>query len=225
MRKHALHVITTGGQSLDEAAHALRSCRTEMIDALHIREKHLGARELMHWADTIGPLIPNTALIINDRLDVALASHAQGVQLTGSSLTPSQARSVATHSLKTASSPTKLLLGCSVHSPEEAARAADLGADYVLFGHIFPTGSKPGLAPRGLQALRHTVEASSVPVIAIGGITPDNTDDVLAAGCAGIAVLSSILAHRDPAGQTERYREALDRSPYTPRKPFPFRFQ
>ncbi|UUZ93809.1 thiamine phosphate synthase [Paenibacillus sp. P25] len=63
-----------------------------------------------------------------------------------------------------------------------------------MFGHVFATGSKPGLAPRGTAALAETVAASPVPVIAIGGIEPANVEEVLATGCAGVAVLSSVLA-------------------------------
>ncbi|TVY00279.1 thiamine phosphate synthase [Paenibacillus cremeus] len=201
--KPQLHVITTGQQELGEVAAILERCPTALIDVLHVREKHRSARELVAWHARLKPLLPHTAVVLNDRLDAALAAGADGVQLTGSSLSAAQARRIA---------PPGLAIGCSVHSAEEAKSAAREGADFVIFGHVFATGSKPGLAPRGLPALAEAAAAASpVPVIAIGGMTPDRVSDVLAAGAGGIAVLSSVLLHEDPAGQLAAFREALNR--------------
>jgi thiamine-phosphate pyrophosphorylase len=110
-----------------------------------------------------------------------------------------------------------MLVGRSVHGLDEAVRAASEGAHYVTFGHVFPTTSHPGVPPRGLEELARIVQALDVPVIAIGGITANNLDDVLATGCAGIAVISAILAHPDARAATARLRQALDSSPYQPR--------
>lgn len=197
-----LHVITTGQQELETVAAILERCPGALIDALHVREKHRSARELVDWHARLKPLLPHTAVVLNDRLDAALAANADGVQLTGGSLSAQQARRIA---------PPGMAVGCSVHSAEEAAEAALQGADYVLFGHVFATGSKPGLAPRGLDALAEAAKASPAPVIAIGGIEPERVQSVLAAGAAGIAVLSSVLLHADSAGQIAAFREALDR--------------
>jgi thiamine-phosphate pyrophosphorylase len=106
----------------------------------------------------------------------------------------------------------RLKVGRSVHSLAEAVTAADAGADYVTFGHVYPTTTHPGLPPRGLEALHTIVQAVDVPVIAIGGITVDNLADVLATGCAGVAVISAILSNPDPRCASARLRQALDYS-------------
>jgi thiamine-phosphate pyrophosphorylase len=151
-------------------------------------------------------------LAINDRLDVALAAGAEGVHLAGQSMPVAAAVSLAAG---------RLLVGRSVHSLTEATQAAASGADYVTFGHVFPTTSHPGLPPHGLDELREIVEAVDVPVLAIGGITVDNLDNVLATGCAGVAVISAILSDPDPSRAAARLRDALDESSYRPRRPFP----
>ena len=173
-----------------------------LVDCLHIREKHRSARELTHWYRSLKPLLQRTALLINDRLDAALAVEADGVQLGGGSLTPAEARRLL---------PPGTRIGVSVHAPSEAAEAARQGADFVMFGHVYATASKPGLAPRGLHELKAAVQASAVPVIALGGITPERIGECLAAGASGAAVLSSVFLHPQPEEQIIALRHALDR--------------
>ncbi|MGE3797554.1 MAG: sulfur carrier protein ThiS, partial [Thermomicrobiales bacterium] len=99
------------------------------------------------------------------------------------------------------------LVGRSVHSPESAV-AID-GVDYVVAGHVFETGSKAGSQPLGVEGLAAIVAASSAPVLAIGGITPDRVQAVLETGAHGIAVMSGIVSAEDPARAAEAYRAAL----------------
>ncbi|OXM84412.1 thiamine phosphate synthase [Paenibacillus rigui] len=211
-RKHQLHVITTGKQELPQLKELFEGCPTELIDVLHIREKQRGAREVAEWYLGLEPYFPLSSIYINDRLDAALAVGAPGVQLGYTSLSVRASRGLL---------PSGVRIGCSVHSREEAAQAVEEGPDYVLFGHIFASGSKPGLEPRGLDALEAIVQACPLPVIAIGGMEPERVEEVAATGCAGIAVLSSILLHDRPAEQIVRFREALDRTHYIPRRRFP----
>ncbi|MCR8631028.1 thiamine phosphate synthase [Paenibacillus radicis (ex Xue et al. 2023)] len=208
MKKHELHVITTGKQKPTEVAAIATQIPTHLIDVLHLREKQCGARELTDWYHTLQPLFDSTAIYMNDRLDAALAVGAPGVQLAYNSLSITQSRRIL---------PASVRIGCSVHSAEEAAAAAQQGADYVLYGHIFDSSSKPGLPPRGIAALSEVVDACSIPVIAIGGIEPDNVDEVLSTGCSGIAVLSRILLHHDPAGQLVRFHEMLGQTRHIPK--------
>ncbi|MFD0678059.1 MULTISPECIES: thiamine phosphate synthase [unclassified Paenibacillus] len=208
MKKHELHVITTGKQKLTEVAAIATQSPTHLIDVLHLREKQCGARELVDWYHTLQPLFDSTAIYMNDRLDAALAVGAPGVQLAYNSLSITQSRRIL---------PASVRIGCSVHSAEEAAAAAQQGADYVLYGHIFDSSSKPGLPPRGIAALSEVVDACSIPVIAIGGIEPDNVDEVLSTRCSGIAVLSQILLHHDPAGQLVRFHEMLGQTSHIPK--------
>jgi thiamine-phosphate pyrophosphorylase len=151
-------------------------------------------------------------LAINDRLDVALALGADGVHLAGQSLPVEAAVSLAAG---------RTLVGRSVHGLAEARATAAAGADYLTFGHVFPTTSHPGLPPRGLTELADIVQAVDVPVLAIGGISVDNLDSVLQTGCAGIAVISAILADPEPDRAAARLRAALNSSTHRPRHSFP----
>jgi thiamine-phosphate pyrophosphorylase len=164
------------------------------------------ASQLIQLAERAG-----AAVAINDRLDVALAVGAQGVHLAGQSLPVAAVVQLAAQ---------KLVIGRSVHGLAEAQAAAAAGADYLTFGHVFPTTTHPGLPPHGLAELAEIVAAVDVPVLAIGGITVDNLDAVLHTGIAGIAVISAILADADPGRAAARLRAALDSSPHTPRHPF-----
>jgi len=100
------------------------------------------------------------------------------------------------------------LLGRSVHSPGSAA--ASLGMDYLLAGHVYPSASKPGREPLGLDGLRAIVDAAPCPVLAIGGITPEHVADVVRAGARGVAVIGAIAAADDPGAAAAALRAALD---------------
>ena len=84
-------------------------------------------------------------------------------------------------------------LGVSVHSVEQAVRAQQLGADFLIAGHIFPTDCKPGLPPRGLEFLGQVCRAVTIPVYAIGGITPENAPLAVKAGAAGVCIMSGAM--------------------------------
>jgi thiamine-phosphate diphosphorylase len=99
------------------------------------------------------------------------------------------------------------IAAASVHSPEAAARAAAAGADFVVFGPVFDPGSKPGRGV-GLEALARVAAASRLPVLALGGITPGRVASCRAAGAAGVAVVSGVLAARDRRAAVEEYRAA-----------------
>jgi thiazole tautomerase (transcriptional regulator TenI) len=145
--------------------------------------------------------VPPHQLVINDRLDVALAAGAAGVQLAWHSLPPGAARAAASVALR---------LGQSVHTVQEAEEAGEQGADYCLFGHVFPSVCKPGQQERGLTLLADAVRASRIPLIAIGGIRPDNAGQVLRQGAAGIAVMSGICSAKDPLAAAHAYRIAVN---------------
>jgi len=122
---------------------------------------------------------------VNDRLDVALAADADGVHLGPDDLPVSVARSLAGPGF---------LIGASTGLPEEAVRAAEDGADYLGCGSVFGTGSKPDAGdPIGLDGLRSVVEAASLPVVAIGGVTPRRAASIRDTGAAGTAVISALL--------------------------------
>jgi thiamine-phosphate pyrophosphorylase len=127
-----------------------------------------------------------TRILVNDRLDVALAERAGGVHLAENSLPLPEAKRLAN-----AQTPDQdFLVGVSCHSLEAAKSAADGGASYLFFGPVFATPSKAAFgAPQGLERLGAVCRAVSIPVLAIGGITPENASDCLAAGASGIAAI------------------------------------
>jgi thiamine-phosphate diphosphorylase len=167
------------------------------VDWVQIREPDLPAAELYEVvrhavaevSDSESGSAARTRIIVNDRLDVALAAGAHGVHLRGASFDASRARALAAGNF---------LIGRSVHSVEEAI-AADTGGglDYLIFGTVFPTNSKPEGHPlAGPEALRAAVAACRLPMLGIGGITLENVDRIAATGAAGVAAIGLFLGNR-----------------------------
>ena len=171
--------------------------------AIQLREKDLSARDLYALGARLqAALAPyKVPLLINDRLDVALALDAAGVHLAGHSLPTAVARRVLGGSK---------LLGVSTHSVEEARCAAEEGADFIVFGPVFTTPSKVAYGPpQGLQHLTTVVRAVRIPVLAIGGIDHTNLPQVVQAGAYGVAMIRAVLAAPDPYKATRQLRAAL----------------
>lgn len=151
------------------------------IDLVQVREPDLTARAL---ADLVAEILAlargsSTKVIVNDRLDVALAMEADGVHLRGDSIGVREARQIA---------PAGFLVGRSVHTEDEARSAA--GADYLIAGTVFPTASKAHVSAwLGPAGLRKIVQATAAPVLAIGGITAERVAEVAASGAAGVAAI------------------------------------
>jgi thiamine-phosphate pyrophosphorylase len=136
-------------------------------------------------------------LLVNDRVDVALAAGADGVHLPGDSFRVAEARALLGE---------RALIGVSTHAPEEVAAAAAEGADFAVFGPVFETPSKAAYgAPQGLERLGAAVRAASLPVLAIGGMTPERATAARRIGAAGAAVVSAILAAPDPAAAAREF--------------------
>jgi thiamine-phosphate pyrophosphorylase len=162
------------------------------VRAVQLREKDLAASEFFPLARELRALTARhgARLLINDRLDVALAVEADGVHLGGHSLPVAVARKIL--------GPDKLI-GVSTHRPEEVLAAQRDGADFVTFGPIFFTPSKAAYGePVGLGRLHEVCTASTLPVFALGGVTLDRIAELRAAGCHRIALISAILAATDP---------------------------
>jgi len=159
------------------------------VDWIQIREKDLPARELLALIRSVQAL-PNprgVKILVNTRVDVALAAAADGAHLPASSPAPAQWRAIV---------PPGFLLGVSCHSVEEVRSAEAGGADYVVFGPVFEPISKTasleslGLKSRGLQELARAADAVKIPVLALGGVTQSNLAACVAAGAAGVAGIS-----------------------------------
>ncbi|WP_310358505.1 thiazole tautomerase TenI [Neobacillus drentensis] len=193
-----LHIISNGTMPMEQFRDIAMDIHP-YVNAIHLREKQKTARELFQAIDLlINANIPLSKIIINDRVDVALVTRARGVQL-------------AFHSLDAAlvkESFPELRVGSSIHSYQEGQKAKENGADYLLFGHVFPSKSKPGKTPQGLEELTRLTQLD-IPVIAIGGITAENTRQILHAGANGIAVMSGVLEAPDPILAVKDYRNIL----------------
>jgi thiamine-phosphate pyrophosphorylase len=151
------------------------------VDLIQIRERRLDDRALAELVRCCVGVTRGTRarLVVNDRLDVALAAGAHGVHLRHDSFPARRVQALA---------PAQFLVGRSVHSVEEATRAAEGNAvDYLMFGTVFATLSKPGRVPAGLAALADAVRATPMPTIAVGGVTADNAALIAQTGAAGVA--------------------------------------
>lgn len=208
-----LHLVTDRKAAPDLVA-VVQAAVAGGVQWVQLRDKTAAALDLFHLAQRLAPVCraAGAGLLVNDRVDVAVAAGCDGVHLARKSLPVDAARRIL---------PVPMLLGASVHSLAEAQEAVQQGADYVTFGSVYPTRSHPGQRPAGLDELARVVDAVPVPVLAIGGITPDNVEAVLATGVAGIAVISAIQGDPDPAAAAARLRERMEASAHRPRHPFP----
>ncbi|RSD28649.1 thiamine phosphate synthase [Mesobacillus subterraneus] len=198
MRKQ-LHVISDGRLSLRAFA-GIAGKVEPFADKFHLREKHRTSKEIFEGVELLVKKgVPLHKIVINDRVDVAWACKT-GVQLAFHSLP--------VHVVKKHFP--DLTIGCSVHSPEDARAAAKQGADYLLFGHLFDTQTKKGIPPRGTEALKTVKKGIGIPVLAIGGIKPENVHEVISAGADGIAVMSGILQAADPLEAAKIFAEKLN---------------
>lgn len=173
------------------------------VKAIQLREKDLSGRDLFSLAERSHKLCQayDAALFINDRVDVAMAVHAAGVQLSTASLPVVTARALL--------GPQKII-GVSTHSLQEAKEAEQAGADFVLFGPIYFTPSKAAYgAPQGLPALKTIVANISLPVYAIGGIKPENIDSTKKLGVRGVALISAIVSAENPKEAATRMLRQL----------------
>lgn len=196
-----LHLVTDDAVLLDprfaeRAGAVLTTGRSEL--ALHLRGPTLSGRRLFALAEQLLPAaeVAGALLLINDRVDVALACGAHGVQLGARSVLAADARRLLGD---------LPLLGVSVHSREEAEAAAD--ADFLLVGTLFASASHPGRAGAGTQILERLADLRLLR-IGIGGITPERVAEVRRAGAAGIAVLSGVWGAKEPQVAVEGYLRA-----------------
>jgi thiamine-phosphate diphosphorylase len=158
-------------------------------DAVHVRLPGGSTDDVLRLARTIRQTVSGASVIVNDRLDIALVSGADGVQLGERGFSVEDAKGIL---------PGQMLIGRSVHDVDGARVAADSGADYVLAGHVFDTPSKQDAPGRGLDWLAEIVESVSIPVIVLGGITVERIPDVVAAGAYGVAMGRELLLAEDP---------------------------
>ncbi|WP_202318386.1 thiamine phosphate synthase [Archaeoglobus neptunius] len=161
------------------------------VRTVQLREKKRSAREIYETAKRMRAITHDydALLIINDRVDIALAVNADGVHIGQEDLPPESVRDVFDG-----------IIGVSAHTVEEALRA-EMCADYLGVGPVFMTRTKrDAREPIGIEGLKRIVDATKVPVIAVGGIDESNAVEVLRTGVAGIAVVSAIAGGKDVEG-------------------------
>jgi len=154
------------------------------VHLVQIRERDLDGAPLAHLVSACLDAVrgTRTRVLVNDRVDVALTAGAHGVHLRGDSFAAPRIRAWTSQ---------PFLIGRSVHSVTDAVAVTEDGAvDYLIFGTVFESTSKPGQPVAGIGGLAAVVRATPLPVLAIGGITPARIEDVMAAGAAGIAGIS-----------------------------------
>jgi thiamine-phosphate pyrophosphorylase len=200
----SLTLVTDRSQARGrELTAVVAECLAAGLPAVQVREKDLGAADLAALCRPLRALTRDHGahLVVNDRVDVALAVAADGVQRTHASLPVDDIRRIAGD---------RLAIGASVHSLDDALDAEARGADWIVFGPVYDTPSKRRWgAPQGLERLAKVTAAVRIPVVAIGGITPERVAAVRAAGAAGVAVIAAILDSASPGDATKRFLEAL----------------
>ncbi|NGZ97166.1 MAG: thiamine phosphate synthase [Nitrospira sp. WS110] len=174
------------------------------VQAIQLRARDLSTGELLSLAREIQNVTASSSvsLIINDRVDLAMALDLPGVHLRGDSLSARAVRRIV--------GPAQLI-GVSTHSAEDVRRAGCDGADYVVFGPIFDTPSKRSFGPPlGLDLLSEACCHSSIPIFAIGGITCDRVREVRQAGAYGVAVIGALLTRDDIGTAVREFMRALE---------------
>ncbi len=197
------------GDAADALLKVIRHVAAARVDWIQIREKDLPARELLMLArrGIAAASEDGVRVVINDRLDVAVAAQAAGVHLGEESL-PVEA--VTRWRQSTGKSRADFFMGVSCHSLAAAVEAARAGADYVFFGPVFATPSKEAYGPpQGLERLGEVTRSVSVPVLAIGGVTLENAAECLRVGAAGVAAIRMFQQAADLAAAVERLRAHL----------------
>lgn len=170
------------------------------VNVVQLREKDLSAGDLYGLSLRLRQIVGTQALLlVNDRVDVALAAGAHGVELGGTSLPTEVARKLAPD----------LVIGRSVHDVAHAAQAIQDGADLLVVGTMFASRSHPGQAPAGPSLMRKVAAICTAPLIGIGGITPANATQVIAAGASGVAAISTITMAPDPRDAAKRLVAAV----------------
>ncbi|MDK2983116.1 MAG: thiamine-phosphate pyrophosphorylase [Thermococcaceae archaeon] len=199
-KKLRLYVITD--RRLKPEVESVKEALEGGATSIQLRIKNAPTREMIEIGKEIRKLTEeyDALYFVDDRVDVALATNADGVQLGLEDMPISLARDIAPN----------LVIGASVYSLEEALHAEKEGADYLGAGSVFPTPTKKDVKIIGIEGLKRIVESVKIPVVAIGGINHENVREVLKAGVDGIAVISAIMGAENIREATERMKKIIE---------------
>ena len=202
---YTLYLVTDRALSRGRTnAEIVREAVAGGVTCVQLREKNCGTREFLAEARLVQAVLRGmeVPLIINDRVDVALAAGANGVHLGQQDMSIAEARRLA---------PPGWLIGVSAESAADAVRAEQEGADYIGASPVFATPTKVDHAPPlGLAGLRAIRAAVKIPVVAIGGIHAGNAQEVIRAGADGLAVVSAIVAAESPRAAATQLCQAIE---------------
>ncbi len=205
-----LHVITdTTHQSRFTHPQLAELAIQGGADTIQFRQKNGTTRELIEIAQQVQEICTkhNVPLIVNDRADIALAVGAKGTHFGQDDMPVAIGRSILS---------TENVIGASARTEEKILEAISEGADYIGFGPIYQTSSKPDAeTPKGLDRLRRMCEIAECPVIAIGGITLQTVAEVIRAGAHGIAAISAVCGQPDPLAATQKLMQEIQQGKHT----------
>lgn len=196
-------IIDSSWVRLDDAG----KCAQKLVDAgvriIQLRAKDEGSRSMLASARAVRSATSGKALfMVNDRVDIAMLSEADGVHLGQDDIPLIEARKLMPGAV----------IGVSTHNLEEALDAASLGADYISYGPIFPTKTKKDAdIPKGLEGLKSLAPSVNIPIVAIGGITSETAASVIEAGASAVAVISDILLADDIRGRAAEILSRIGR--------------
>lgn len=199
------------GPACDGLVELARAAGRAGVDIVQVRERGLPDRALLRLVERIVAAVAGsgTRVVVNDRVDIAVAAGAAGVHLKNGGPAPMRVRAIV---------PAGYLIGCSVHRPDDVRTAEQVdGLDYAICGTVFESASKPGRRPLGLAGLAAVVRAAPVPVLAIGGIAAGNAARVAGTGAAGVAAIGFFADACDRRGSVgvldgaEVLRRAFDK--------------
>lgn len=199
-----LHVLTdTVLQSRFSHVELTRLAIAGGAETIQFRQKNGATREMIETARQLKRICSDAgvAFIVNDRVDVAIAAGADGVHLGQDDFPILLARKLLGE---------RPIIGGSASTSEEAQKCLAEGADYIGFGPVYPTTSKADAGPvSGISLLKQVIETIPLPIIAIGGVTAENTPEVMQAGAHGIAVISAVCCHENPEQATLALHQAI----------------
>ena len=190
--------LRCSGRSLEEV---VENAVDGGVDIVQLREKDLEPIRLFELACRIRSITEGKAkLFINDRIDIAMASGADGVQLGENSLSVETARSISNGTLA---------IGRSVHRVKDVLEAYKMATDLVVLGAVFATKTHPEIAPIGHEIFKHLTGNITSPVVGIGGITPENVGCIIEAGASGAGVITAISEAPDPTTATLKMKSEM----------------
>jgi thiamine-phosphate pyrophosphorylase len=204
-----LYVLLTGSLCRKPVVEVARDILTAGVDCIQLREKDLADKELLSLARQVCQCChqQGALFLMNDRPDLALLAGADGVHLGQDDLAVCEARQIL-HPGK--------IVGKSTHSQTELVEAMAASPDYMAVGAIFSSATKPAVPAIGLERLRQIAANAACPIVAIGGITPDNAAEVFSAGASAIAVCRAVIASDHPGRAVEQFLSTITHKPNSP---------